>query len=89
MTSRQRVRSDASALSSASPRPSVDPALAGKEREADFGKPEEEIFELAKDYDYVFMHEDDVLVQQPFKLEHLVFLNDYQSLSAESLNSFA
>ncbi len=34
----------------------------------------EKIFELAKDYDYVFMHEDDVLVQQPFKLEHLVLL---------------
>lgn len=32
------------------------------------------IFELAKDYDYVFMHEDDVIVQEPFKLEHLILL---------------
>jgi hypothetical protein len=39
----------------------------------------EKIFELAKDYDYVFMHEDDVLVQREFKLEHLIILLERDS----------
>lgn len=34
----------------------------------------DKIFELAKDYDYVFMHEDDVIVQQKFRLEDLIIL---------------
>lgn len=37
------------------------------------------IFELAKDYDYVFMHEDDVIVQENFKLEHLILLLECDS----------
>tara|TARA_R100000657_G_C4678430_1_gene125476 strand:- start:362 stop:1150 length:789 start_codon:yes stop_codon:yes gene_type:complete len=34
----------------------------------------EKIFEIGKDFDYIFMHEDDVLVKHPFILEHLIIL---------------
>jgi len=34
----------------------------------------DKIFEIGKNFDYVFMHEDDVLVNEPFKLNHLIML---------------
>jgi len=34
----------------------------------------DKIFEIGKEYDYVFMHEDDVLINEPFVLNHLIIL---------------
>jgi len=39
----------------------------------------DKIFEIGKDYDYVFMHEDDVLVREEFLLHHLIILLERDS----------
>jgi hypothetical protein len=39
----------------------------------------DKIFEIGKDFDYIFMHEDDVLIRHPFTLNHLVTLLEKDS----------
>jgi len=39
----------------------------------------DKIFEIGKDFDYVFMHEDDILVRHPFMLNHLIILLERDS----------
>ena len=36
-------------------------------------------FEIGKDFDYVFMHEDDILIRHPFILNHLIILLERDS----------